>query len=405
MVNYYFPPVGGIGSIRAAKFAQYLGLGGWEPIVLAPAFSGAAPDTTIVWDERRVVRARNLEFSRMGRRALRIAPGSDPGASRDGVRAALRRMAHRWIYYPDGQIGWYPFAVRAGRQAMRSSPVHAIVSSSFPITAHLVARRLQRDSGLPWIAEFRDPWADVTPHSAPLHRQRRDLEASLVRSADAVVTVSDTLRRLFEAKGARRVEVITNGFDPADTPPPSSPTDFVVTHLGSFYPHMQDLTAAWKALRRMRETGLLPRLRIRFVGEVPSSLLRDLSTESLDDTVERTGLVTHREALRLMSESTVLLVAGTREPHPVFDGLMPAKMFEYLGTGLPIVYVGAPDADAGRLLARQPGCYVVEPSDTDGACSAFASLREQPLYARELEPFTRQALARRLASLLDAVTA
>jgi len=400
-IAYYFPPLGGIGSIRAMKFAAYLPDWGWQPTVLAP-FTGAHPrDESLVYSERHVIRTRAFDMSRFGKRVVGL--GESPGsAAVPGFRARLRRFAHRFLYHPDAQIGWYPFAVAAGRRALRETRFDAIFSSSFPVTAHLVARQLHRESGLPWIAEFRDPWADVAPGARAGDRRDR-LERSLLRDADAVVTVSPSWRDRFLEKGAARVEVVTNGFDPVDLPTASPIDDFVVTHLGSFYPRLQDLRVVWEALRRMRalEPGL--RLRVKFVGEVVGEVREQLAGYGLTDVLEATGFLSHRSALAATAPSSVLIAAGFHAERPLYRGVVPAKLFEYLGSGLPILYVSAADTDAARLLDGHRACYVVEPGDVDGALHALAASRREGRVQRDVGRFTRQALAGDLARTFEGV--
>lgn len=223
MVSYYFPPLGGIGSLRALKFATYLPEFGWEPTVLAPRHGAYYRDPSLLFPEEKVARTGSLELSRLGKRALG-AGGSDTQPA--GVGPFLRRvrgLVRRFVYRPDAQVGWYPFAVAVGRRVLRERRFDAVFSSSFPITAHLVARRLHRDTGLPWVAEFRDPWTDVANPGDPLRRRDQRLERALASEAAAVVVPSPAWGALFRGKGARVVEVITNGYDPADIPPCQPP--------------------------------------------------------------------------------------------------------------------------------------------------------------------------------------
>ena len=111
-------------------------------------------DRTLVFPEERVIRSRSVELSRT-LEAVVDRPGSPFKARRPAdFRRALRTLAHRLVFYPDPQIGWYPAAVRAGTRAVRQQRFDAVLSSSFPITAHLIAMRISRRGGLPWAASF-----------------------------------------------------------------------------------------------------------------------------------------------------------------------------------------------------------------------------------------------------------
>jgi glycosyltransferase involved in cell wall biosynthesis len=402
MIAYYFPPLGGIGSIRAAKFAKYLPEWGWNPTIIAPSNAPHPQDVSLEHDENSVVRARSFELSRFGKRLVRTAGSRSERGATGFFGGSLRRLAHRFLYYPDAQIGWYPFALRAGRRAMHETRFDALFSSSFPITSHLVARRLHRETGVPWVAEFRDPWADIVSDGAG-HDRRERLERSLVREADSVVTVSPVWNARFLEKGAKRAAIVTNGFDPADLAAPDAVDGFVVTHLGSLYPNMQDLRALWAALRQMRirEPGL--RMRLRFVGELAPSVREEITAAGLEETLEVTGFLPQKDALAATASSSVLVMGGFHQDDSLYRGWLPAKVFEYLATGLPIVYVGAKDTDATALLSAHRGCYVAATGDVEGVLSALLAAKSAGRVARQLEAFTRRALAGGLARVLEEV--
>jgi len=405
MISYYFPPLGGIGSVRALKFAQYLPEFGWDPVVVTPRKGAYYSDPSLTFDETKVVRTASLELSRAGKRMFGRGGDDSRAAGGGPVLRRLRSFAHRWIYRPDGQIGWYPFALRAARRVLRERRCDAILSSSFPITAHLVARRLHQESGIPWVAEFRDLWTDLARYDSR-RRQRLDeaMERSVLADATEVVCVSDAWASLLSKRGKRRVTVITNGFDPADfcgTPASSRP---LATYVGTYYPDRQDLRTAIDALGELNRCGALPGLRIRFVGEFPASLRASLVAAGLADSAECTGFVAHREALAHMQESTVLLLAGPVSrafPQSKVRGHIAAKVFEYLGSGRPILYVGEADCDVETLVGRFPGVACVRPGDALGAREAILSLIQRGSVERQgMEAYDRRSLARRLAQIL-----
>jgi glycosyltransferase involved in cell wall biosynthesis len=212
---------------------------------------------------------------------------------------------------------------------------------------------------------------------------------------------------MFRERGARRTAVITNGYGPHDSPPeapPETPPEAIVLcHLGSLYPHMQDLTAVWEAVAGFRRSRPGRAVRVRFVGEAPAEVRQQLAEAGIADAVDVTGFLPRREALKLAGESTALLVAGARGTHPSVRGVVPAKVFEYLGTRLPIIYVGNLDSDVAALLARQPLCFCRAAGDAAGVREALEEVARRPRATRRVEAFTRRALAKRLASLLDEV--
>lgn len=408
MIAYYFPPLGGIGSVRALKFAKYLPEFGWDPVVVAPRNGTYYRDPTLEFDERKVVRTASLEISRMAKRMI--------GSGGDGIRPAdvgamlgqLRSLARRWVYRPDAQIGWYPFALASARRVLREQSCDVLLSSSFPITAHLVAARLHREYRVPWVAEFRDLWTDLSRYDNP-KRRRLDqaTERKILGTATAVVTVSEGYRRILSGYGARRVAVITNGFDLEDFVEGVTSSQPVATYVGAYYPDRQELRTTLSVLGELARSGPLAGLVVRFVGEFPESLRESLVKAGLADSMHCTGFVPHREALRYLSDSRLLLLAGPVSkgfPSSVVRGNIASKVFEYLGSGRPILYVGDAESEIEAVIREFPGVACVRPGDSTGMREAILSLtRQVPVTDRPaLGIYTRRSLTQRLADVLEA---
>jgi glycosyltransferase involved in cell wall biosynthesis len=205
-----------------------------------------------------VIRAPALEFSRWGKRALRAGGDDVVAAPVRGWRRRVRDTARAALYFPDAQVGWYGPALAKGLQAKRGCPVDLVLSTSFPITAHMIARRLAAAHGVPWVADFRDSWsAMLEVKGEPAWRARR-FEQKLVDRADAVITVSPALAALQAKRWGRPVDVVMNGHD-MDGLQPTGVQRIPKTlgYLGSFYPDSQDVSvvsrhrpAASRATRR-----------------------------------------------------------------------------------------------------------------------------------------------------------
>jgi glycosyltransferase involved in cell wall biosynthesis len=412
IMAYYFPPIGGIGAIRMARFATYLPESGWDPTVIAPTGTPHALDPNLTFPEDKVIRARSIELARLGRMLPRAdadaaagagavsgASGADPviaGAAPSRaarIRSGLRGFADRRVFYPDAQIGWYPAAVRAGTRALRDQHFDAILSSSYPVTAHLVARRLAKRAGVPWVAEFRDPWAERLAPDHPYAERARKLAAGLAHDAARVIVPSASWAAYYGELWGRSIDVIPNGHDlePQAAIPPAEPT---ITHVGSYYPERQNLRALWAAAAKIEDD-----VRVRFIGALPTKVRREV--ESSGVTVEETGFVPNDEAMRAMQDSTVLVASGFDDDDPMSRGVIPAKLFEYLATPLPIIYFGHAEDDAATLLRDQPGTHVVVYDDLEGATTALRAALDAGPVERDAAQFSRRSRARDLARVLE----
>jgi len=397
IVAYYFPPLGGIGSLRVSSFANHLPEYGWEPTVLAPRDGAYYRDPHIAFPERQVIRTPSIELSRTGKRVLRTGGSDVAAASVGGARGAVRRVARAALYFPDAQVGWYAPALITARRALREHRFDAIFSSSFPITAHLIARRLHRWLGIPWIAEFRDPWSATLGRSAP--RAAR-LEHALVRETSRVVMTSPSWADLHSRLWDRQVDVIPNGHSGSTRSPAPTNGEFSLGYLGTYYPATQRLDAVWEAVKTVNEAGGPWVDRLRFVGELHPDLRRALRERGLEPLVDATGFLSHEEALRALARSSLVLAPGPYGADGILRGQVAAKLPECLAMDLPILYVGDLDCDAANLVRRYPGCHLVDGDDVNGAVAALLAVRGQR-FERDVKALSRRRLTARLGKVLD----
>ena len=430
LVTYYFPPSGGAGVQRTLKFAKYLRDAGVEPVVLTVE-AGAYPslDPTLaadVPDGVEVVRTRALDpfglYGALTGRSRReaVAVGSVQADSL-GKKAGLWARAN--VFLPDARVGWVPFAVRAARRLVRAGRVDAVLTSGPPHSTHLVGLALRRTlaaRGVPWVADFRDPWTginfyDELPMTRPARAFDAALERGVLRAADAVVTVSPTWARELEAKGGLApgaAWVIQNGFDPDDLDPPAPPAPgaFTLTHVGSLY-GSRDPEALWAAVAALRGRGGLARLRIRLVGRVDSAVRASLDRHGLTAITDEGGVVTHAEAVAEMAAAGLLFLSI--EPVRNADGILTGKLYEYLASGRPVLALGPPNGDAARLLAETGGGRLLDWTDADGieaalrdAYAAWERGEPQPGAAPDaLASLSRPAQTRELAALVRGLVA
>lgn len=403
VVTYYFPPSGGAGVQRPTKWTKYFPEHGVEPVVLTVR-AGAYPalDTSLDADVppgTRVVRTAAPDpfgmYGRLTGRTRGEAVAARTGTV--GASAALPERAARWIranlFVPDARVGWVPFAVRAARQLHAAAPVDAVLTTGPPHSAHLVGRSLSRRLGLPWVADLRDPWTDIH-YAGSLGRTRlaerldARLEASVLREATALVTVTAPLQSAFSARAGRPVALVRNGFDPADFRGPAPPDEpFGVLYTGTLYdvPH-----ALLGAMQRLRAEGLdVP---FRIVGAAPDALRAAADARGVADLVRVEPPVPHDQAVALMRASAVLLL--TVEAWSYAAGVVPGKTYEYLAAGRPVLGIGPVDGDAAHVLRDAGAGPMLAPDDVDGVAFAlrtYTHTRETSAPGASLDGLDRYA--------------
>lgn len=427
LVTYEFPPKGGVGVQRPLKTARYLAEAGWDVTVLTVADPPAS-----LWDPEllaelpasvRVERAWSLEPTRMVqvfRRLIRPRAASAASAGSRGV-SGLPRGPIRFIqafFIPDEKFWWTPWAVRLGRRLHRETPFDCILASGPPFTALGIARRLSQSLGVPWVADLRDPivggyfFRPLTPLHAALMRA---YERRVVRSASRVITATESWRSALmerHADAVGRVTAIDNGFDPddfADAPP--DPADgFTVAYVGTFQGEIRvDTLLAAVVRARGADDGFARDARVRLVGPLDAETRETIERLGADAVVDRSGFVSHRQAIVEMRAATVLVLvlgSGPENAH-----IVTGKLPEYLASGRPILAL-VPEGVAADVLRRAGACWIVHPDDIEGAAVALRDGYVQwktgilpvpdPAVVAE---FDRRVLVARVGSILEEVLA
>lgn len=427
IIAYYFPPSGGSGVQRVLKFAKYLPENGWQPTILTvdPAYA-AYPDhdESLVEDvpkDIKVVRTRSWDpysfYARLqGRRKQdMIGTGFVREPANKGRISRLALWLRANLFLPDARVGWVPFAAPAAGRLIRKERYHALLTSGPPHSVHLVGRRLRRRFGVPWVVDMRDPWTDQWPNQVmPQTRLARQVDAmferSVLKEADAVVSVSDGVGEGLQTKAPiKRYETITNGFDSADIPPTTwvrrEDESFTLTYVGTLYGprHVPALVQALANVARER------RVRVQFVGRVDEAVLQAYREAGLGEILHVVPYVPHAEAIGYMRVANVLLVIIDRVAHN--RGIAPAKMYEYLALGKPILCIGPTDGDSATILSKTRGGVVIDYDDVNGI-QAFLTMHADGVSRGEapespdheaVQTYDRRFLTRRLASLLDRI--
>jgi len=409
IVSHFFPPHGGGGVHRVLAWTRHLPSFGWDVTVLAAGRAGywihddsllarVPPDTEV----RRVDALTGVV---LWRRALGGGQ-REGGARRDD---SLRALA-RFFLFPDSYAAWQRPAIAAGLERVASGGIDCVLSTSPPETAHLVGERIAR--GLPWVADFRDPWVGLhyrrppTPFHAARHRaaERRVLER-----ADRVLCASRTHYEAVRQVAGDRARFLPNGIEleaekAEEAESPARDGRLTVVSTGS-HVDMPALFALLEALaaRLQRDPGIAQRLRFVLAGPHDAALSRLVEARGLQAMVTFAGILPHAEARALQRSADRLLFV--RNEGPGYGAMVPGKTYEYLDARRPVVALVAESEAAGIL--REAGAFVVAPDQAEAALDALLARNEQAprpdegAIARILGPRSRRALAGELAGILS----
>ncbi|MCU7375653.1 glycosyltransferase [Paucibacter sp. O1-1] len=407
MIAYHFPPLAGSSGIqRSLRFAQQLPGHGWQPAVLSVntrAYEQTGSDLLAELPaDLEVVRAFALDASRH----LAIA-GRYPG----------------WLARPDRWLSWLLGAVPAGLAMIRRHRPAAIWST-YPIaSAHLLGYSLSRLSGLPWVADFRDPMAhEGYPADARTWQSYLSVEKKVFSRACRAVFATPGAARLYRQRypvQAERIRVIENGYDEdafrraSDQPHGAAlnPGSLTLLHSGIVYPEWRNPSGLFEALQRLLSAGAIrpQTLRLRFRAPVHDRWLADLAERhGLGFMVEILPPLPYIDALTEMLAADALLALQSAD----CNDQVPAKVYEYLRARKAILGLADPQGDTAGILrtaAMGPICALEAPAEQIGEAllSLLASLNggASPVADEHLVgTASREARTAALAGLLNEIT-
>lgn len=389
LVTYHFPPSAASGSFRLLGFARHLPRFGWDVAVVAPpctpyepvdpALGARVPAETIVHS---VPFPRGLTLKVLNR----LGYGEEVWLPR--ARATCRRIVDNWR--PDA--------------VLTSGPPHAV---------HKIGIELKRRHGVPWAADFRDPWFSPLRPETP--RGIAD-ERAAITNCDALITNAPRAGEHYQTafpEHAHKMVVITNGFDPElfPTSSPRSPDHgpIRIVHAGEIYLG-RDPKPFLDALQRLIDTrpNLRGRLDARFLGRCHDGFQAEIDQRGLTQAVALPGQVPYAQTLNELAQADVLLLLDT----PGRTSGVPAKLYEYLGANRPILALGEPDGDLAWVLQESGVPYRVAPTnDADAITRALTELLDvargpaatSPGTADQRLRFARERLSQRLASVLESI--
>jgi len=411
MVAHQFPPVGGSGVQRSAKFAKYLPLFGWEPVVLT------RDDKKMTLRDESLLKELppDMEIIRTRAYDLTVLPGI---FSKAGKFIAWK------ILIPDGEVLWMKNSVKACIERIEKGDIKAVYTTSYPYSDHLMGLEVKkRFPDIFWLADFRDEWTNNPylidkPHRSSRMRKEKEMEKEVLRKADVLVTNTPVMKSNFvrlnpEINLETKMHVIPNGFDSEDFEhlerKKTVNPQFTITYTGAFYGRRKpDLFL--KAVGNLVQLGKIKKekIRIRFIGSFKHDVLQRLvKSNGLEGAVDTVGYMDHEQCLiNMMGSDALLLIEGGG---PGSEAFYTGKIFEYIQTGKPILSVIPENGAAAELIRRTRTGIVCDWSDIDAIEKGFADMynsweKHESIIdpdEEEIARYDRKALTKSLADLLD----
>jgi len=380
LVSHWFPPTNMIGAVRVGKLAKYLHEAGHDVRVLTanvsddPSLPLEIPKEQVTYVtacRRREILDPTIRWIRQRLNSTALVPNQHPSSlipvtsPKSGrLSRFLRRHYYAAMHIPDRHAGWIRAATPVGYALVQRWRPDIIVASSPPYSGLIVARRIARVCGVPWVAELRDLWGDDLYGYYPRWRVWTDrvIEHRVLSSAAGLITVTPIWADILRRRYRQPVVCILNGYaaedftDDIPGPPPGEVVSIVYT--GNLYAG-RDPTPLFQAIELLGAARSY--VAIHLYGPSVADMWRIVEATAANDRVFVHDRVSYRESLRLQCAADVLLLLQRNSP--LDAGNIPAKFFEYLGARRPILLIGYTPGNLAKMIRdRRAGIVANDPS-------------------------------------------
>ncbi|MFQ6031613.1 MAG: glycosyltransferase family 4 protein [Candidatus Zixiibacteriota bacterium] len=423
IIAYYFPPMGMGGVQRAAKFAKYLPMFGWNPFVLTVKdVEYLAKDPSLLEElppKVKVTRTGSFDPLRISfilKSFFRKRKQKDKSAKGNKVQ---RSKLFSWFFFPDSKIGWIPFALLSGLNLIREQRIDLIFTTSPPPSLHLVGYFLKLLTGKPWVADFRDPWVGFhyEDYPTPFHLWAKNRLIRLItENADGMISINQKVTQMLSSlyPSIKSIRIIPNGYDRSDFNLSGLVKSdlFIITYLGTFSPD-HDPEPFLFALKSLLEERVVPKEKIKFVHIglcLGIDLDRLIKEYDLSDVVERKGYLPHKEALAHLQKASLLLLTTSQIPGA--EMISTSKLFEYMPLKKPILAIVPPEGAAAEVVSSLNLGKVVSSTDPAGITQKLLSFfldwekgsLSLDVNDEKIKIFSRKFLTSGLASFFDEIS-
>lgn len=316
--------------------------------------------------------------------------------------------------YPDGMKYWYEPAIKVSKEAIEVNNIEAIISSSWPVTSHIIAKDLKKKYNLKWIADLRDLW-NLNPyvkHTFIRNYFEKKLEIETLEYADVLTTTTELAsKKLKELHPQKKICTVMSGYDIEDitnnnTPKNQEKLNF--TYAGSLYGGKRNPKLLFKGISELiHEDKINPLLlSLDFYGD--NFGLKETAEEyGIEDLVNIHGTIPHEEVLKKQKESqALLLLSWNNKKEEMF---LPGKIYEYLAAKRPVLSIGYREGSLKDLIEKtEIGYHVSTLEETKNSIMKFYNNFNENKILRyngnsEVNKYSIISTAQKFGSILDSI--
>lgn len=346
MISYPFPPNPSAGAVRSERFARYLSEYGWGiDVITIKAQENRTENDLGLFDENiSVHRTRTIDpWLWLSRRI-----------PKNIILRAIRSVMMRLFSFPDHMFLWLPFALKEGLKVCKEKNICAIYTTSPPHSSQIIGYFLSKITGIPWVADFRDPWTlnaywGTGVADQMMMQLTKIIEKNVYKKASCILANTRANKRnlleAFPEIPEGKVVYLPNGWEPFEADIKDEKAEnqaFTIVHAGTFYPRFNPYAllyaiAAWKKGEQPEGVPALDKLdlKIQLFGSKDPQTRQLVSQLNIEDHVEIIPWIPQDEVRKKMCSADLLWV--TLGTGPESSTYVPSKIFEYMAAEQTII--------------------------------------------------------------------
>ena len=376
-ITYFWPPSGKASLHWPLDIIRHLPKDKIEPIILTvKEESFTQKDETLlkkVDPNWRILKSKALEPFDLYRRFIGKKINEKLSSS-ETISLENKKLSHRipiWIrmnlFIPDARVGWNFTAYKAAKKFYLKEKFDAVVSIGPPHSSHLIGLKLSRKFNIPHFPVFIDPWVDIIYYknfkrSWLTLKLDNYFEKSVLKNAKWVVFVTESMKEDYLKKYdflSAKSNVLYWGYDEDDFKnlkiDKIQKDEKIIAHAGNLFAY-QNPKNFWKQVKAENEKG--NKVKLKFIGNVDSEILKYLNEIGLNDKVELAGFLPYPEMIKQISEADALIVCASEPRH------VPGKLFEAMRTGNPVIAFGTNNEEVKNIIEKANAGMMFEYKDS-----------------------------------------
>lgn len=255
-------------------------------------------------------------------------------------------LAGEIFAYPDGMKYWYKPGFEASENIIKERKIEAILSSSWPISCHTIAKDLSEKYNIPWIGDLRDLWNKnpYVNHNFIRRHFEYKLELKTFKNVSALtVTTPLTKEILSTIHPDKKIYTIENGYEKSEfeniEPVRKSEGKLNITYAGKLYEGKRDPQILFEAIENLSNNNLIDKnkIELNFYGD-SGNILEIGEKYNIKDIINVHGFIDHNEVLKEEKSSDILLLISWNNPNERI--FIPGKVFEYMALKKPVISIG-----------------------------------------------------------------